>query len=77
MPKSEVAGQSRFLELCDELLDEVVGGNPEVCLALVTVAPVVNQVDPSILFINTTDRPGDTFVLGEFFWDCPPYEPPT
>ena len=57
-----------------EVLDCVAGIiDPPLCAVLVTVAPTVNALvdDPSLLYIEPTF--GDVYVLGELFWDCPPY----
>ena len=42
------------------------------CTVLKAIAPVVNLIDPAILYIDPAD--GDTDLFGTPFWLCPPYE---
>jgi hypothetical protein len=45
--------------------------DPAICLVLTTLAPIVNNLPPDVIHIDPVT--GDTSILGEPFWDCPPY----
>ena len=62
---SEPGSSAYFSDLSDDLLDEVVGGNPVYC-------PVAASMSPGVPGVVDIDSTGDTSVAGQFIYDCPP-----
>lgn len=56
-----------------DVVNDLVFGplDPVICAGLVALAPVVNDAALGLVTIDPVT--GDTFVVGELFWDCPPY----
>jgi len=55
-------------DVISQIMMDVI--DPIVCPLLITVGEIVLDV-PGVVEINSE---GDVFLLGEPFWDCPPYE---
>jgi hypothetical protein len=56
------------------LLDEAGPIYPDVVDA--TVCPLLASRSPGVPGVVDIDPTGDTYVAGQFVWDCPPYIPP-
>jgi hypothetical protein len=60
------------IEILLEVLDPVLAQiDPVGCAVLRTLA-ALDDVAPDVLHVDP--ETGDTYLLGELFWDCPPYE---
>jgi hypothetical protein len=42
-----------------------------------TICPVIGSLAPGVPGVVDITAEGDIYILTEFFWDCPPYEPET
>ncbi len=69
IPPQEVVDLITFvIDLVDYAFAYTAAGDPTICPLLQSLAPGAEPV--------TITPEGDTFLDGEMFWDCPPYENP-